>query len=316
VKLIGKLKDDIIEISFNEEKNEVVIKQGKNKYSFPSEDADDFPTIVSPDTIEDAKVIELEFSDFNEALTDSLGFTTTDTNRPALTGIFLEIDSDSIQMTATDAHRLSSIKVENLPKNELKQSYSYIIPQNIVKVLKSSKFNDEFCSLHFNEKSICLQVGGATLSSNLIDASFPDYRHIIPKDSVGSITVPTEDFNRSIKRLMLLANQTSKSIALVYNSNGIAVCANDLDRTIDGMELLNQDVEVSLSDAGFFGFNANYMSSVVSSLKNKSMELILSSLEGNKALKIIESDDNVERLKIVMPVVLGDFDFKSISQQI
>lgn len=325
VKLIEALKDGSIKIEYiegNEVKmtaSQVIIKQKKNKYKFPSEDALDFPNSKLAFSDKKSKEICIEFDNFKDSLIDTLGFVSKNESMVAMTGVLLEIEDTALRITATDAHILSTTRIENPSMKPLKDKIAMILPQKIINVLKSVNFPSEFCTLFLNENKLSILVGDLIISSTLIDETYPNFRAVIPKEKIGGITIPKKEFLSSLKRLRLLANKITAGVVMVYCPKGIALFASDIDHALDGTEILVEGIEVTMEGkGGKIGFNSAFMANLVGTLNLKNITIDLSSDDGNKAMIMKEESESVERTTLMMPIMLDekDFDIKDIVSKI
>ena len=324
VKLIEALKDDLIKIEYveaNEAKNtasKVIIKQGKNKYKFPSEDSLDFPNQKLAYQNKESKELCVEFGNFKDILIESLKFVSKNESMYAMTGVYLEIEGSTLEITATDAHTLSTTRIENPSMKPLKEKLGIILPQKVINVLKSINFESDFCTLYLNESKMSLLVGDVSISSTLIDGVYPNFRAVIPKEKVGDIVIPKKELLSSLKRLRLLANSITSQVCMVYCPKGVAIFASDLDRSLDGIEILTEGVAITMNTkGGKIGFNSVFMANILNTLNLPNVTIDFSSDDGNKAMIMKEESESIERTTLMMPVMLDeDIDIKDIVSKI
>lgn len=307
ISLIPTLKDGIIDILISE--NSIVLKQGKNKYTFPSSDPNDFPLIINEFGIPDGSLLSIEYYNFKQTLIDSLDFCSTNESQVALCGIFLEMRDQYMLVTATNAHLLSTSKIESPTINN--QEIDVIIPSSFAKVLKSIKRNPEFCNIIMGEKNICVVLDGVSISCRIVDENYPDYRKVIPSTNVGHLSFPSSSFLDSVKRLKILADKSTVGAAFVYNKCGVAMCCKDSDFDIDGLEIMNDGVDSDMGK-GFIGFNLKNILTAISSLKDDQIKFLFSGNSPSNAVIIEEDSASVSRRILMMPLLLDHSNYDSI----
>src|SRR5437868_3663838 len=111
-------------LTFNIDKNfGVEITSDNGKYKVMGENPDNFPKEPLADA---ATSFSMSSSALVTAINKCLFAVSNDDLRPAMTGVFFELDKKGIQFVATDAHRLVRYKRKDAlsPKND-----SFIVPR-------------------------------------------------------------------------------------------------------------------------------------------------------------------------------------------
>ena len=95
-------------LTFNIDKNfGIEITSDNGKYKVMGENPDNFPKEPAPD---DTTSFTMTSSALVTAISKTLFAVSNDDLRPAMTGVFFELDKKGIQFVATDAHRLVRYK--------------------------------------------------------------------------------------------------------------------------------------------------------------------------------------------------------------
>src|SRR6201986_2819338 len=125
-------------LTFNIDKNfGVEITSDNGKYKVMGENPDNFPKEPSPD---DTTSFTMNSSSLVTAISKTLFAVSNDDLRPAMTGVFFELDKKGIQFVATDAHRLVRYTRTDVscPKKD-----SFIVPKKPLSLLKGSLPDNE-----------------------------------------------------------------------------------------------------------------------------------------------------------------------------
>src|SRR4026209_351595 len=120
-------------LTFNIDKNfGIEITSDNVKYKVMGENPDNFPKEPAAD---DTTSFTMTASALATAINKTLFAVSNDDLRPAMAGVFFELDKKGMQAVATDAHRLVKYKRTDVscPKND-----NFIVPKKPLTVLKSA----------------------------------------------------------------------------------------------------------------------------------------------------------------------------------
>ena len=120
-------------LTFNIDKNfGIEITSDNGKYKVMGENPDNFPKEPAAD---DTTSFKMTASALVTAINKTLFATSNDDLRPAMTGVFFELDKKGLQFVATDAHRLVRYKRKDVscPKNDI-----FIVPRKPLNLLKAA----------------------------------------------------------------------------------------------------------------------------------------------------------------------------------
>src|SRR5438128_3053506 len=142
-------------LTFNIDKNfSIEITSDNGKYKVMGENPDNFPKEPSPD---DTTSFTMTSSALITAINKTLFAVSNDDLRPAMTGVFVELDKKFIQFVATDAHRLVRYKRTDVacPKQD-----SFIVPRKPLNLLKSAlPANEDEITISYNSNHLFVKQG-------------------------------------------------------------------------------------------------------------------------------------------------------------
>ena len=178
-------------LTFTIDKNfGIELTSDNGKYKVMGENPDNFPKEPAADG---ATSFTCTSSALVTAINKTLFAVSNDDLRPAMTGVFFELDKKGMQAVATDAHRLVKYKRTDVkcPKAD-----SFIVPKKPLSLLKSALPNNEDeITLSYNSNHLFVKHGDVQMSCRLIDARFPDYKVVIPTDNPYKLTVNKNDLH-------------------------------------------------------------------------------------------------------------------------
>jgi DNA polymerase-3 subunit beta len=285
-------------LAFNIDKNFAVeITSDNGKYKVMGENPDNFP---KEPTADDTTSFTLSSSSLMTAINKTLFATSNDDLRPAMTGVFFELDKKGMQCVATDAHRLVRYKRKDVkcPKSE-----SFIVPRKPLNLLKAAiPSNDDELTLSYNSNHFFVKHGTTQMSCRLIDARFPDYKVVIPADNPYRLTVNKADFQSALRRVSIFSNKSTNQVALNISGSELQLTAQDVDFSFEGTERMKcqytgEDIIIA--------FNAKFLIEMLSAADSPDVNLELSTPTKAGLIKPSEQDDDEELLMLVMPLMLN-----------
>lgn len=148
----------------------------------------------------------------------------TEEMRLQLQGALLKVKPNSVEMVATDGHRLALVEVE-----EAKTETGF------EPVLVSKKVLDELTKLDASDETpvsivrgtnhIGFSVGTRRLFSKLDERRFPDYEKVISKDNNKKAVVKRDELLGAVRRISLLSGERMKAVSLAFKPGAIVVSA-------------------------------------------------------------------------------------------
>ncbi len=285
-------------LTFNIDKNYAVeITSDNGKYKVMGENPDNFPKEPSADET-------TSFTATSTALLTAINKTifavSNDDLRPAMTGVFFELDKKGMQTVATDAHRLVRYKRTDVkcPKND-----SFIVPKKPLNLLKSVlPDSDDEITISYNNNHLFVTLNNTRMSCRLIDARFPDYKVVIPADNPYKLTVNKLDFQGALRRVSIFSNKSTNQVALSIAGSQLELTAQDVDFSFEGDEKMKcrydgEDITIA--------FNARFLIEMLNAADSDEVVVELSTPTKAGILKPTEQDENEELMMLVMPLMLN-----------
>ncbi len=275
----------------------IEITSDNGKYKVMGENPDNFPKEPAAD---EATSFTLTSDALVTAINKTIFATSNDDLRPAMTGVYFELDTTGLQTVATDAHRLVKYKRTDVscPKKE-----SFIVPKKPLTLMKNFlPSNNDQLTVSYNKNHLFVQHGESRLSCRLIDARFPDYKVVIPTDNPYRLNLQKSDFQNALRRVSVFSNKSTYQVALKINGNELQLQAQDVDFSFEGNERMNcqyngEDMDIA--------FNAKLLIEVLSASDTEDIVIELSTPSKAGIIKPIEIGDNEELLMLVMPLMIN-----------
>ncbi|MBU82624.1 MAG: DNA polymerase III subunit beta [Flammeovirgaceae bacterium] len=297
---LKNLPEQPVTFSIDENNYNIEINSDNGRYKLAGENSADFPKVPE---ISDGYSFTVNANTPALAIGNTIFSTSTDELRPAMTGVFFRLSSNSCTFVSTDGHRLVKYIRTDISGDEV--DHDMIIPRKSLNLLKtiipSDAKND--INIEFNASNAFFSNDNIKLVCRLIDERYPDYENVIPSDNSNSIEVDKSEILSSLKRISIYANKTTNQVRLKVSGSEILISAEDLDFSNEANERIScehdgDDIEI--------GFNAKFLIEILSNIHSDKVIFKLS--EPNRAGLVLPEDieDEEDLTMLVMPVMLND----------
>ncbi len=277
-------------------------KKGKNllvltenyEASLQTYDVKEFPII--PRISSEQYKINTNTKTFSEGLSSVIAAAQYSEVRPEISGVFIH-QNHGILLTATDSFRLAE-KRTDMKQEGKAEGLKVIIPikaaEEILRIL--TNYQDEPLTLSFDETQALFQTKETEIISRLIDGIFPDYEHIIPKDTKTEVTMGRQEllqaiklvssFSTKINDVKISAAEGKKHIELSASNTGVGENIYRIPAKISGEQF-------------FITFNWHFLLDGIKSFKDE--EIILG-VNASEKPAILRGGNDKTLLYVVMPL--------------
>jgi len=256
--------------------------------TFPSED---FPTIPKIDTY---KSVEISPKILLKGFKSVVYSASVSTVKPELASVYVFKDGSDLIFVSTDSFRLAE---KRLKIKETIDFPSVIIPaKNVTDIVRSLESATDDIKVIFDKNQIAFEGKDMYLMSRVIDATFPDYKNIIPKTFVTEVIVLKQDFVDSLKTSHIFSDKfnlvnlkaipSKKSFIISTKNSDVGEYVNSIDSSVTG-----EDVDIN--------FNYKYISDCFQSIDADSLSLSIAGM--NKPL-VIRGVSDKSFMCLVMPM--------------
>jgi len=243
----------------------VSLVAGMGKSSIKTVPYDDFPSIPFPENPKNRIVLSGVL--LKNLFTSIASCASSSTVRPELASIYLSIEGGVLTAVATDSFRLAEKKV---PLSNKGTQGKFLIPaKNALDIAQA--LPDEDVIMSFDENQCAFVSTGSMIVSRLTNAVYPDYRQIIPKESVVEAIVLRKDFETTLKRTTIFSD-TFQKIRLSFDpkKSQLSLYAKNTDIG-ESSETISASVTGSALD---LSFNHRYVSAALALTTAESLSLL------------------------------------------
>lgn len=246
---------------------------------------------VEQKVVEKPKVVRMFTmpSEVLGALKSASKFTSTDTLRPAMTCVLLEIRDNMMTVVGTDAYRL--FKSQSFEVSGPSGSFDYLIPRAALKRLPKTQEGSFF---FYESKDGRVSFLGIT--ATLLDARFPDWKCVMPKYE-SYMEFEREDFMEKVCQVLPYANKSTAQVTFHINGD-IQMTAQDVDFSFESIARMRY-LTKNIPDTDI-AFNGKFLKESLSIFKEDSIKFYS---EGNNTRAGIFTND-VDTV-LLMPLMQG-----------
>jgi DNA polymerase-3 subunit beta len=268
----------------------VTISSGTGKSTIKTVPYDDFPSIPFPENPKNRIVLPGIL--LKNLFTTIAACASTSTVRPELSSIYLSIEGGVLTAVATDSFRLAEKKV---PLSNKGTQGKFLIPaKNALDIAQALPDDDIIMS--FDEHQCAFVSPGGMVVSRLTNAVYPDYRQIIPKESIVEAIVLRKDFEAALKRTTIFSDSFQKiRISFDPKKNIFSLFAKNTDIG-ESNETLSARISGSALD---LSFNHRYLSAILGLTGAESLSLLAAGI--GRPL-IIKGVNDTSLLYLVSPM--------------
>jgi DNA polymerase-3 subunit beta len=215
-------------ISFVLEGTRVLVSAGSAKFTLPTLPLSEYPTLPELPVASGSLNSDL----FATAVNQVAVAAGKDDSLPTLTGVFVEINKNQITLAATDRYRLAVRELTWSAQDANIETTSLLRARTLADAAKSligsSQVTIALAPATTNEKLVGFLSEGKTMTSRVLDGSFPPFRHLLPNESTADAIIEVAPFLDSVRRVALVTDKTVP-LRLNFSSNTLQLEAGTGD---------------------------------------------------------------------------------------
>ncbi|MGR3343531.1 MAG: DNA polymerase III subunit beta, partial [Paracoccaceae bacterium] len=294
--IVRKLPDGaLVALADDGASGRLSIEAGRSKFSLATLPREDFPIMASAE-------YDCNFSasaGLLRRLFDKSKFAiSTEETRYYLNGVYMHVSTaDSGQVlrcVATDGHRLARIDAP-LPDGADTMP-GVIVPRKTVAELRKLLDDDDMTiAVSVSETKVRFATPDVTLTSKVIDGTFPDYTRVIPQGNTRRMEVDAAEFARAVDRVATVSSERSRAVKLSLDEDRLVLSVNAPDSGA-----AEEELGVAYADEHLdIGFNAKYLLEIASQVDRENAVFLFNS-SGDPTL--MREGDDESAIYVVMPM--------------
>ena len=220
----------------------VLVTSGSAKFTLPTLSIDEYPNL--PELPETTGVVASDI--FATAVSQVAIAAGRDDSLPTLTGVHVEINEDVVTLAATDRYRLAVREFTWSPTAPGVSTTALMRARTLADAAKSlvgsKNVSLSFAPSTSNDRLAGFAGDGKSMTSRMLDGTFPPYRHLLPQEIATTAVVEVAPFLESVRRVALVTDKTvplrleftNGSVSLEAGAGEEAQATEAIDIKLDG----------------------------------------------------------------------------------
>ena len=297
--LLKELPDQPLTISTTSDSSFLCSWAG-GESTLPYFPAEDYPEIIGA-CADSSVTLKFPAQSLVEGISSTIYATADDEIRPAMNGIFFDIDLNSTTLVASDSHKLICYTTTDVSASE---KASFILHKKPAAILKSTIGKDiETVEISFDAKTAEFRFGTTTVICRLVIGKYPKYRDVIPQNNSNILRINRAQLLNTVRRVSVCSNKASNHIKFDLKSGSLMVSAQDLGFSIAAHETMQCQYD---GEDLTIGFKAPFIIEILSNMTCG--ELIIKFLDSKRAALVVPAEEEAESEKIcgiIMPIMIN-----------
>lgn len=288
-------EDSMIELVV--EGDHAVLRSGKSRFMLTTLPAQDFPSIESGAFSTEFTISQAKLKKLIGKVYFAMGQQDV---RHYLNGALFEVNQGIVRCIATDGHRLAFGSMSDVaydgPQTKI------IIPRkSVLELMRLLDANtDDTINVSIGDNHFRVACTAFTFTSKLINAQFPDYDKLIPKNVEHTAIASREMLKQALTRASILSNEKFRGVRLHLDRDSLKIVANNPEQE-EAEEQIQLDYQGSSME---IGFNVSYLLDVVSTIASESIRWSFTDPNGGVLMESLEDKEKDDSLYVVMPMRL------------
>ncbi|MGH1419486.1 MAG: DNA polymerase III subunit beta [Hyphomicrobiaceae bacterium] len=273
----------------------LTVVAGQARFALQTLPAGDFPDLALGDVTQE---FTISAGDLKRLIDKTRFAISTEETRYYLNGIYMhaaETDGQKmLRAVATDGHRLAQVELpipdgaDDMP--------GIIIPRKTVHELhRLIESSGSDLKVGVSPTKVRFEIGTVTLTSKLIDGTFPDYARVIPQDNNKEMKVANAEFISAVDRVSTIASERGRAVKL-------NITPDQLELSVSNPEGGSASEKINVSydaDNLEIGFNARYLLDIAGQLEGEEARFMLA--DSGSPTMVRDSED-MSALYVLMPM--------------
>lgn len=284
-----------VDIRRDAEKERLTLAAGQARFALQTLGPEDFPDLNAGDL---GTSFQVAAKDLKRLIDKTRFAISTEETRYYLNGIYFHIaeggEAPTLRAVATDGHRLAQ---SELPRPAGAEGMpGVIIPRKTVHELQRLiEESAETVDVAVSASKIRFEIGSVTLTSKLIDGTFPDYGRVIPQGNDKELRVANADFMSAVDRVSTIASERGRAVKLNLASGKLVLSVNNPEGGS-----ATEEIDVTYTAAPLeIGFNAKYLLDIAGQLEGEEARFLLADPGSPTMIRSTEEDN---ALYVLMPM--------------
>ncbi|HUC63300.1 MAG TPA: DNA polymerase III subunit beta [Alphaproteobacteria bacterium] len=284
-----------VRLEANAERSQLLIKCGRSQFTLQTLPGEDFPVMTGGELPTQFTLAAAEL----KTLVDRTSFAiSTEETRYYLNGIYLHAAAQGkvkfLRAAATDGHRLARVEMalpagaEGMP--------GVIVPRKaVIEMRKLIDMSEAAVEVALSETRVRFGFDDITLTSKLIDGTFPDYERVIPQNNDKILEVARNEFTEAVDRVSTISTEKSRAVKMALTDGTLTLSASSPEAGS-----ATEELEVKYNAGAIeIGFNSRYLLDITRQIEGEGVRFAMSDAASPT---LVQDVADTSALYVLMPM--------------
>lgn len=224
--VLRELSDDVVKLEVTGDAT--WIRCGYSEFRLSAEDPADFPPVAA---FEESDYFVVPAMALRMMIRRTIFATDSESTRYALGGIQTELGAEQLTLAATDSRRLAVVSAASsmVGRPELPATPP-VVPSKAMGLIEKS-LGDGSGEVHIalHQNDIVVRCGGTTITSQLVQGRFPDYRKVVPDTYNSTIDLVVAPFYSAVRQAMIVTSEESRGVDFEFGAGTLRLNSQAAD---------------------------------------------------------------------------------------
>ena len=273
----------------------LTVRAGRSTFTLATLPREDFPVMASAEYSSNfaapAAALRRLFDKSKFAIS-------TEETRYYLNGVYMHVaegpDGPVLRCVATDGHRLARIDAP-LPEGAADMPGVIVPRKTVAELRKLLEDDDATIAVSVSETKLRFATPEITLTSKVIDGTFPDYGRVIPTGNARKLEVDAAEFARAVDRVATVSSERARAVKMTLDEDRLVLSVNAPDAGA-----AEEELAVAYGDERLeIGFNAKYLLEIAGQVDRENAVFLFN---GSGDPTLMREGSDTSALYVVMPM--------------
>ena len=224
--VLRELNDDVVKLEITSDA--IWIRCGYSEFRLSAEDPADFPPVAS---FGDEEYFVVSASNLRQLIRRTIFATDTESTRYALGGVQVELTPERVTLAATDSRRLAVVSGDaKVVGSPVPPAAPPVVPSKAMSLVERSLTEgDAEVHIAIHPNDIAIRCGGVTITSQLVQGRFPDWRKVVPSSFAAKSDMVVAPFYAAIRQAMIVTNEESRGVDFAFAKGTLKLSSQAAD---------------------------------------------------------------------------------------
>ena len=255
--ILREMQGEVVHFKMDDS-NWIRMTCGKSSFKIAGMAAEEYPKVLDDEGI---LYVKMKGQVFSDMISQTFFAMSADETRINLNGVLLKTEREGnrveLNMVATDGHRLAMVSIQPGIESSPEMEQGIIIPRKGINEIRKLVDDGEEEEIEFGaKKGVCvLKKSNVVLKVSLIDAEYPDYKRVIPKDKGVTVELEKDAMVHALRRMNVMSSERYSGVKIKLLENRMMLNSTnpDVGEAQDEIEVIYKEKEAEV------GFNVRYL---------------------------------------------------------